>query len=173
MLLVFVSSTELEINNPAYAVSDNNCTNDSTCPTWFTCNAGKRCQCDRGHTAAIIYDDQAQFSAVLNCYCVTYDNESKSTYAGPCFYNCLMCSSSLHTLPKYPKTLINTSACTSFHRTGLLCGDCEEGHNPLIFSCNLSCVECPDGHKNWWKLILVGFVPLTAFYLFILIFNVN
>ena len=180
MLLVFVSSTELEINNPAYAinftVSDNHCTNDSTCPTWFTCNAGKRCQCDRGHTAAIICDDQAQFSAVLNCYCVTYDNESKSTYAGPCFYNCQMCSSSLHMyclLPKYPKTLINTSACTPFHRTGLLCGDCEEGHNPLIFSYNLSCVECPDGHKNWWKLILVGLFPLTAFYLFILVFNIN
>ena len=32
---------------------------------------------------------QAQVSAILNCNCVTYDIESKSTYAGPCFYNCM------------------------------------------------------------------------------------
>jgi hypothetical protein len=107
---------------------------------------------------------------------VTYDSESKSTYAGPCFYNCLISSSPFarfEELPKNPETLINTSACTPFHRTGLLCGDCEEGYSPLVLSYNLSCVECPDGHKNWWKFILVGFVPLTVFYLFIVVFNIN
>ena len=34
-------------------------------------------------------------------------------------------------------------------------------------------MECPDGHKNWWKFILVGFVPLTFFYLFVVVFNIN
>ena len=43
----------------------------------------------------------------------------------------------------------------------------------LKLSYNLSCVECPDRHKNWWKFILAGFVPLTVFYLFILAFNIN
>ena len=183
-MLLFVLSTEIKSTNPVSSCSmsfsgiDNHCSNDSTCPTWFTCDAEKRCQCDRGHTAAIICDNQAQISAVLNCNCVTYDNESKSTYAGPCFYNCQQGRSSsfdvrIAELPKNSETLINASACTPFHRTGLLCGDCEVGHNPLIFSYNLSCVECPDGHKNWWKFILVGFVPLTVFYLFILVFNIN
>ena len=181
--LLFLSSAELESTNPdstsAVSVSgnDNHCSNDSTCPTWFTCNSEKRCQCDRGHRTAIICDNQAQVSAILNCNCVTYDIGSKFTYAGPCFYNCLMSSSSpfvhIEELPKNPKALINNSACTYFHRTGLLCGDCEEGYSPLVLSYNLSCVECPDGHKNWWKFILVGFVPLTVFYLFIVVFNIN
>ena len=180
--LLFLSSAELESTNPdstsAVSVSgnDNHCSNDSTCPTWFTCNSEKRCQCDRGHTTTIICDNQAQVSAILNCNCATYDIESKSTYAGPCFYNCLMRGSPfarIEELPKNPETLINNSACTYFHRTGLLCGDCEEGYSPLVLSYNLSCVECPDGHKNWWKFILVGFVPLTVFYLFIVIFNIN
>ena len=79
-----------------------------------------------------------------------------------------------HTLlPNTPETLINTSVCKSFHRTGLLCGDCEEGYSPLIFSYNLSCVECPDGYRNLWKFSLVGFGPLTVFYIFILVFNIN
>ena len=34
-------------------------------------------------------------------------------------------------------------------------------------------MECPSGHKNWWKFILTGFVPLTIFYFFIVTFNIN
>ena len=108
---------------------------------------------------------------------MTYDNENKSTYVGACFYNCIDINPStdlpIRELPKNPETLINNSACTYFHRTGLLCGDCEEGYSPIVFSYNLSCVECPDGHKNWWRFILAGFVPITFFYFFILAFNIN
>ena len=39
-----------------------------------------------------------------------------------------------------------------------------------MLSYNFTCVECPDGHKNWWKFILAGFVPLTFF---IMLFNIN
>ena len=55
----------------------------------------------------------------------------------------------------------------------MLCGDCKDGYSPLILSYNLSCVRCPDGHKNWWKFVLAGFLPLTFFYLFVVIFNIN
>ena len=180
LLLSILSTSKLGSNNPdstceiGFSGNDSHCSNNSTCPTWFTCNAEKRCHCDSRHTTAIVCDNQAQISAVLNCNCVTYDSESKSTCVGSCFYNCLSSSSLfIQELPKNPETLINNSACTSFHRTGLLCGDCEEGYSPLVFSYNLSCVECPDGHKNWWKFVLAGFVPLTVFYLFILVFNIN
>ena len=106
---------------------------------------------------------------------MTYDKGS--TFVGACFYNCKSFNSThdlvIRKLPKNPETLINDSVCTHFHRTGLLCGDCEEGHSPFVLSYNLSCVKCPDGHKNWWKFVLLGFGPLTVFYLFILAFNIN
>ena len=182
-MLLLVLITELQSNNldntrsANFLGDDNLCSNDSSCPTWFTCNAKKRCQCDREHTTAIVCNNEALVSAVLNCNCVTYDSESKSTYAGPCFYNCQLQmsnnSSFIEELPKNPESLINASVCSPFHRTGLLCGDCEEEHSPLVLSYSLSCVECPDGYKNWWKFILVGFVPLTVFYLFIVVFNIN
>ena len=162
----------------ASPINIDHCNNiNSSCPTWFVCNAENRCQCDK-ITNKIVCDDEAQISAVLNCNCVTYNSESKLTFVGSCFYNCLSSASSrsdlyIETLPKNPEILINNSACTPFHRTGLLCGDCEEEYSPLVLSYNLSCVECPNGHKNWWKFILAGFLPLTVFYLFILVFNVN
>ena len=68
---------------------------------------------------------------------------------------------------------LNINFCTQFHRKGPLCGDCEDGYSPFVLSYNLSCVKCPDGHKNWWKFILAGFVPLTFFYFIVVLFNIN
>ena len=158
------------------------CSNNSTCPTWFTCNSDNRCMCENSENDGIICDNVELVSAVLVCYCVTYDRESGSTFVGLCFYNCEHVSTantkgdeheSYDLLPQNPEKLINDSACTHFHRKGLLCGDCEEGHSPLVLSYNLSCIYCPNGQKNWWKFILAGFFPLTLFYLFVILFNIN
>ena len=181
MLMVVPLSKSKESSIEAYEFlkGDTQCSNDSACPTWFICDSKKRCHCGDGHKDKILCDDRDHTSAVLNCNCVTYDKDKKSTYVGRCFYNCQSLTMNskrdlvIRQLPKDPETLINNSACTYFHRTGLLCGDCEEGYSPLVLSYNLSCVECPDGHKNWWKFIVIGFVPLTVFYLFILAFNIN
>ena len=161
---------------------NNHCNNDSTCPTWFTCNSDDRCECKNSDNDGIMCNNERLFSALLVCYCVTYDEESGSTYAGPCFYH-YESFNAINTggderavydlLPQNPKKLINDSACTHFHRRGLLCGDCEEGYSPLVLSYNLSCVQCPDAQRNWWKFIVAGFTPITLFYLFIVLFNIN
>jgi hypothetical protein len=110
---------------------------------------------------------------------VTYDKESRSTFADLCFYNCENHHSKKKNdlvttpLPKRAEILLNFSICSYFNRAGLICGDCDEGYSPLVLSYNLSCVKCPDGNKNWWKFILAGFVPLTFFYFFVVLFNIN
>ncbi len=89
LLLLFLSSAEFDSTNhdstctenfPGTKFNNSHCSNDSTCPTWFTCNPEKRCQCDNGHTTAILCDNQAQVSAILNGNCATYDSESKSIH---------------------------------------------------------------------------------------------
>ena len=156
---------------------NNNCRNDSDCPTWFTCDShNETCVCGNGHSDIVVCDKYRLISAVLDCNCVTYDKGTQSTFAGLCFYNCENHhSQNLVTtlLPKRAEMLSNSSICNHFNRAGLLCGDCKEGHSPLVLSYNLSCVKCPDGHKNWWKFILAGFVPLTVFYFFAVLFNIN
>ena len=116
------------------------------------------------------------FSAfIMNCKCVTYEEETNSTYAGSCFYNCENQKFKefwrvFTKLPASPRMLINESA---FHRTGILCGNCEHWYSPLVLSYNLTCVRCTDGKKNWWKFILVALVPLTFLYFFVVLFNIN
>ena len=127
------------------------CSSDSICPTWFICNSQNSCQCGDEHNYAVVRDSKRRESAVLDCHCVSYDRKTGSTYLRLCFYNCL--NSNLQKkidyihkkLPRKPEELVNESACTHFHRTGLLCSDCEEEHSAFVFSYNLSCVRRPYG----------------------------
>ena len=161
-----------------YSNETNHCSTKFACPSWFICNSEKKCQCGNEHNYAVVCDDKKLVSAVLDCNCVTYDAKTASTYLGTCFYNCENANKKkvdrvYRKLPTQPEMLINKSSCKYFHRTGILCGDCEDGYSPLVLSYNLSCVKCPDGNKNWWKFILVAFVPLTFFYFFVVLFNIN
>ena len=177
LLRVSFSLSSLEKrNSSSVTVQFTYCSHDSECPTWFTCNSSNICQCGNGHNNAVVCDEESLSSAVLDSYCVTYDEGSRSTYLGSCFYNN---DDHKHTgtvykeLPTNAEMLINGSVCANFNRAGLLCGNCEDGYSPLVLSYNLSCVKCPDGHKNWWKFILAGFVPLTFFYFFMVLLNIN
>ena len=126
----------------------------------------------------IACDEHAEKATVSNCHCVTYDNVTKDTQVGSCYYNCeklahkTLYDRVYHLLPKN-QTELTAKTCGRFNRTGTLCGQCAPGLSPFVLSYNLSRVECPDGNKNWWKFILAGFVPLTFFYMFIVVFNIN
>ena len=170
---VSLSSVKNKSNRSTGLLSQHpHCSNNSECPTWYICNSTNTCQCGNDHDQTIVCNEEALSSAVLDCYCVTHDQDSRSTYLGLCFYNCnCRHTNTVHEeLPANPEML---SVCEEFNRAGMLCGDCKDGYSPLVFSYNLSCVRCPDGHKNWWKFILAGFLPLIFFYLFVIIFNIN
>ena len=155
------------------------CKDDSSCPTWFYCNTETgKCQCGEDYHRMIACDEVTGRTAVSNCHCVTYDNVTKETQVGSCYYNCentahkTLYDRVYHPLPIDPSES-TVNICGRFNRTGTLCGQCAPGLSPFVLSYNLSCVECPDGNKNWWKFVLAGFGPLTFFYIFIVVFNIN
>ena len=154
------------------------CNNDSACPTWFICNSQNICECGNEHSYEVVCDIERGEAAVLDCHCVTYDNVTKQTQVGSCYYNCentahkTLYDRVYHPLPIDPIES-TVKVCGRFNRTGTLCGQCAPGLSPFVLSYNLSCVECPDGNKNWWKFVLAGFGPLTFFYIFIVVFNIN
>ena len=54
---------------------------------------------------------------------------------------------------------------------------CRDGYSPLVYSYQLYCKQCSDAESkyNWVIFIAVAFIPLTAFYIFVILckFNVN
>ena len=179
LLVSFLGSFQSTQGGRSELKDSNYCRNDSECPTWFTCDSYNECVCGNGPSDAVACDNHRLIAAVLDCNCVTYDKETQSTFAGLCFFNCENHHSKKKNdlvttpLPNRAEMLLNSSICNYFNRAGLLCGDCKEGYSPFVLSYNLTCVKCPDGHKNWWKFILAGFVPLTCFYFFVVLFNIN
>ena len=150
---------------------------NNSCPTWYVSSVNGSCRCGKCH--GIISCDEDRYSAaVLNCYYVSYDPSLNEAVAGACFFNCephrkhQFTNGMYMVLPCNIQELDNQT-CRPFKRTGRLCGKCLPGYSPLAYSYNMTCVECPNGSKNWWKFILVAFGPLTIFYFLILFFHIN
>ena len=151
------------------------CSSSSDCPPWFVCHNSTECQCGPTLQNAIICDETTMILAAVECYCIT--EVDGTTYASYCFYNC-----GRHTIKGKHKSIyhiisnendVNEYMCGRYNRTGISCAKCKPGLSPFVLSYNLSCVECPDSHKNWWKFALFGFVPLTLLYFIVIFFNVN
>ena len=150
----------------------------SSCPPWFfpDPSSNDTCRCGKSVRGAVKCNETLQESSILDCYCMTYD-ESTGVVVGPCFYNCVNIPKGhqdmlYHPLPHHVEDL-NSAMCGQFHRGGQLCGSCEEGYSPLVYSYDLQCSNCTDSHYNWVKYVTAAFVPLTVFYVIILLCRVS
>ena len=175
---VVAHSNELVLDNDL--PTSLQCEENSDCATWFGCN-NHTCECNAEPEHIIKCDGER--AAVLACYCATTtgENEFSSDHGlivGSCIFNCwrrpghTILDSQYFVLPRNSSNL-NNDTCGWLKRTGSLCGKCLPNHSPTVYSYSLKCVECPHGHNNWWLFILLAFVPLTIFYIIILLLNIN
>ena len=107
---------------------------------------------------------------------MTYDSDNISLVVGNCYF---ASSNNLHTgdfserysLPSDPSLL--NQRCDDYGRTGQLCVKCKDGYALPAYSYNLSCVECTDYSYNWVKYLAAAFLPLTIFFLVVIVFRVS
>lgn len=151
------------------------CASMSGCVSpWHYCN-NSMCTCGLIPYKTLECNDNN--FAVLEYYCATVDQSSCSTQIGICLYNYGDFNNSSH-VERYtplPNTLhdLQDFLCEPYNRTGTLCGRCKNGYYPLAHSFDMNCVECPDGKANWWKYLMVVYLPLTLFYFIVMLFKIN
>ena len=149
--------------------------NHRECPMWFNYNpATNDCQCfsffmlkcDGEHASAdpgqmLTYDSsKGLISAIMmrHRYLRGYDL-TKAGY--------IMLPDDISELNQY--------ICGPLNRRNYLCSECKSGYGPAVFitSCTNVCHFCQD---TWYEIILylsLEFVPITAFYLLILVFQIK
>ncbi len=143
-------------------------TDNHVCPPWLTLTNGT-CTCGSKLNGKIRCEQNLSQAYLLNCNCMTYDPATTKAVVGACLYNCFQKSSytsedSLyHKLPPSVSKL-NEEICGPLHRSGQLCGNCEDGYVMPSYSYRLDCVKCSYSRWNWVKYILVAFLPLTVFF---------
>ena len=139
---------------------------------WVYCDYGV-CKCGEIlGTDKIVECRVGKNLSVATHNCVTYNKESQVVEIGKCIYNTV--ANSTQTILPIAISELDEFVCGKlYNRTGTLCGKCKDGHYPLAYSFDVKCIPCPDSKVNWWKYVLAAYLPLTLFYLFVLIFRVN
>ena len=148
------------------------------CPTWMHySNETDQCVCGADYHGMVKCNTTFNETYILHCHLMTFDHSLQRVIAGLSFYGCKLPTPSKinYNLVPANKSQINKEVCGYFFRDGRLCGACKEGYSPLVYSYQLHCKQCSETESkyNWIKFIAMAFIPLTAFYIFVLFFKFN
>ena len=150
--------------------------NDVDCPPWTILNeTSNNCECGSDLDGIIQCNSETLEVSVKACYCMTYSEKLNGTFVSNCLYRCSNKSHfhEYHQIFTKNTSELNEEVCGSFNRTGLMCGECIAEHAPSVYSYDLACVECKDYKYNWLKYIAVAYLPLTAFYILMIVLRVS
>ena len=162
-----------------HSVSDiQNLSNHTKCPMWFNYYslATNDCQCFQFQP--LICDNNYKHASVDPDQILTYNShkgliswiKGRHRYLGG--YNLTKTG---HILIPDEISELNSYMCGPLNRKGYLCGECRSGYGPgpFVTSCTNVCHFCQD---TWHEIILylaLEFIPITIFYLLILIFQIR
>jgi hypothetical protein len=150
-------------------------------PPWFFYNtASEQCECYSSlntNLKDIVKCSWNERAALLKYgYCMTYGKEELGgTFVGKCQYFEIQGHNSSDT-PGYitlPGNIseLNEYMCGPMNREGLVCSECSEGFGPSVTSLGYRCSKCA-----WYGIplyLFIEFVPITVFYIIIILFQIN
>ena len=140
------------------------------CHPWmFYDKSTNTCNCSDIPYRAVYCDSATLSTSILDCYCMTYNHELNETELGLCLYGCGYRVDNVYN--KLPRNVsdLNRHTCAKANRNSTLCGECKAGYSPLVYSYDMSCMNCTGMTYNWIKYIAVAYIPLTFFFLFVVV----
>ena len=155
---------------------------NNTCQVWSTPipNSGGACECGFPLYGVVGCDNTTHRTYLKSCYCMSYIESSNSTVIGACLYTCSARHGTKELGPGQrvlPPSIsqLDYLQCGYVNREGLLCGRCKSGFSPPVYSYDLRCVNSTECSNNntWVKYIIVAFLPLTVFYIIVIIFRIS
>ena len=144
------------------------------CPPWFIQhkiagdNTTVECSCGPP-TIRVICDPKTCNTSLQIQYCMTYDPVTRAKVVAYCPFE-----SKQEKIIALPPNIseLNDFMCGDFNRGGHLCGTCKKGYGPALFT-NYECAECSTKSYGWALYLLLELLPITVFYLVIVIFQVS
>ena len=140
------------------------------CPTWMHRQNSQNndCVCGISINEAVECLPGKYRVNVVPHFCIILSEDLNTTYISSCPYG------TGGWLPPNRSELRGSGGlCDFYHRGGQLCGACEENYTLPVYSYYLGCVKCEDYEYGWLKFVAAAFVPLTAFYILVIIFRIS
>ena len=144
-----------------------------SCPLLATCKNGS-CSCFESQWSLHILCTRS-YLEITPCMCFTYNSANASFIFGWSIFCCANKGQAPLNYVRLPNNISNVTAtmCQELNRNGTMCGSCANGHWPLVYSYNLSCVMCPHNNNNLIRYFALTLASTTIFYMIILIFRVS
>lgn len=146
------------------------------CPVWFEKDSGsEKCHCFQ-YYAARCFDGKAY---LFSGYCATYDEATDIVHMSFCPYNGFSYSQQdTNWYLELPEniSILNDYMCGPLNRDGKVCSRCKEGYGHSPTSVGFDYFECSKCNGEWYGILLyliLEFLPITVFYLIILVLQVN
>ena len=144
---------------------------NTTCPTWqYYNNATRQCQCGfRLHCTA------PGVVEIIQGHCATSAG-NQYYHSGDCsFTHTVNNTNRMFSLMPHNPDLLDDVMCSYYNRKGLLCGECLEGFGVAIYSLDMKCANCSKFPLAYGATfyILLEFIPLSLFFIFTILFNIN
>jgi len=150
------------------------------CSRWSHCTDAGTCECFHNDNFIFECDNHGNRVSILDCYCLTFDEEKNTTEVGWCLYNCqhsrrvnAMGTHSVYYPLAQNMSELNDAMCSFFRRTGTLCGKCKNGSFLRAYSYDISCMSCHTSWLDYFKYLAIAYLPLTLFSLVIYLFEIN
>ena len=142
------------------------------CPTWtYPSPRYNNCLCGESFDDIVDCNSAiSQLRVTINedNYCMFFSEEFNTTLIGSCPY------AVLGEVTKNASELKHRNGrCEFLHRKGELCGECEDNYTLPVYSHYLGCVKCEDYKYGWLKFIAAAFLPLTLFYVIVIVFRIS
>ena len=154
-------------------------TTNLQCPPWSYFNASEQI-CDHDVYYAIDYFEE--FTYLRVGYCVTYDENIGVVSFAPCPYfhsgdDVILAAKNNIWYIKLPNNIsaLNEYMCGPLHRKGRVCSECADGYAPAVTSVGFD-IQCSNCTGVWYGIplyLFMEFVPVTIFYIIILVFQIN
>ena len=146
---------------------------DEECPTWFNPqvrNGSVSCVCGNSPNEIVVCDQNSNLSMLLYTNCMTHVS-SNSTLLGRCPF-AYHEPDARNLYVKLPQNVsdLNDFMCGGLNRTGLLCGQCQPGLGPAVFSYTMRCLKCMDSGPGWLLYIFAATFPTTVLF-FVIVFS--
>ena len=152
---------------------------DDLCPLWHFFNkTTNSCECYTNPSINdIVKCTELQRIELRVGYCMTYDEPERTIYIGSCAFNGGNFSTTGNgrfiELPVKNASELNDNMCGPMNRKGRLCSECIEGFGLSISSLMSVCSNCTGAWYGVPLYLFLEFIPITVFYIIILLLRVN
>jgi hypothetical protein len=156
---------------------------------WSRCDTNDdgilTCRCGDGLHRAVQCSDDGTSLQIQPCYCLYYETSENRTIAGNCMTTCYRdkqhYSQSITRYSVEDGHQFNIEMCSSLlnmvdtNREGRFCGRCKDGYGLAVYSYHYTiCIPCQHySYMNWLRYLAVAFLPLTAFYVAVVLLKIN